>query len=419
MDRIEVPKHLKISKCLEWNTKYDRYNFLYILIRHFFKETSSIKNYSKIPSKYFRKFNLKGFSFPLSVGDINKFLRKNDHLPVTISIICEGEGEVTNLGKFSNEKEETKPLQLLLIKHDPDATSTDRLFCVRAKNCSYQRELEYNRQQQRQLDADYDVDSNFPSKIQNLRQLKQQHHFFKISNLRGFLNSRARLLSEKKYIRKYYYCEKCFLQFHAKNKKDNHEKICGDKQRTLYPEKGAALSFSNQKNRFTAPVLGFCDFESVLQRVKERSFCKACSKMECMCSFATSDDINTHRAAGYSILFVDSEDTVFLQDEYVGEDAVKQFFDRLPHYQEEVEKRKQKFRSVKKIKATKEEWKSYQEAEVCHICERTFIPHVQNYRKVPDHDHLTGKMVGAAHSLCNLARSGPFHTPIFFHNAQG
>ena len=41
------------------------------------------------------------------------------------------------------------------------------------------------------------------------------------------------------------------------------------------------------------------------------------------------------------------------------------------------------------------------------------------YRKVLDHDHVTGKIMGAAHSLCNLTRSGPYHTPIFFHNAQG
>ena len=103
-------------------------------------------------------------------------------------------------------------------------------------------------------------------------------------------------------------------------------KTCNDNQRTLYPEPNSKISFSNHRYKFKAPVIGFCDFESVLQRIKERATCHLCSKSECLCSFPTSDDINIHKAVGYSILFVDSENVVFLQDEHVGEDAVKHFF---------------------------------------------------------------------------------------------
>ena len=41
------------------------------------------------------------------------------------------------------------------------------------------------------------------------------------------------------------------------------------------------------------------------------------------------------------------------------------------------------------------------------------------YKKVVDHDHVTGNIVQAAHSICNLQRQGPFRTPIYFHNAKG
>ena len=163
------------------------------------------------------------------------------------------------------------------------------------------------------------------------------------------------------------------------------------------------------------PVVGFCDFESVLQRNKERSECRLCSKLDCLCAFPTSDDINVHRLVGYSLLF---QMNVFLQDEYVGEDAAKHFLDQLPHYERIVEERKQKFRDVHKIKASPREWQMYQKATVCHICSLKFQDGSRNYRKVLDHDHVTGKIVGAAHSLCNLTRTGPFHTPIFFRNTQ-
>ena len=42
-----------------------------------------------------------------------------------------------------------------------------------------------------------------------------------------------------------------------------------------------------------------------------------------------------------------------------------------------------------------------------------------NTEKVADHDHLTGKFRGAAHSICNLYYKNPIFIPIFFHNFAG
>ena len=204
-----------------------------------------------------------------------------------------------------------------------------------------------------------------------------------------------------------------------KFKKEKHEQTCYDKQRAVYPPKNFSISFTNHRHKFQAPVVGFCDFESVLQRNKERSKCRLCSKTECLCAFPTSDDINVHRPVGYSLLFVDSDDEVFFQEEYLGEDAVKHFLNRLTFYEKVVEERKQKFRHIVKTQSSPQEWQIYREAKVCHICGGQFKNESRNYRKVLDHDHVTGKIMGAAHSLCNLTRSGPYRTPIFFHNAQG
>ena len=80
----------------------------------------------------------------------------------------------------------------------------------------------------------------------------------------------------------------------------------------------------------------------MLQRNKERSKCRLCLKSECLCAFPTSDDINVHRQVGYSLLFVDSDDEVFFQEEYVGEDAAKHFLERLPHYEKNCWRKKTK-----------------------------------------------------------------------------
>ena len=72
-----------------------------------------------------------------------------------------------------------------------------------------------------------------------------------------------------------------------------------------------------------------------------------------------------------------------------------------------------------KIIATQEEWHRYHQQTHCHICTTPLKDGSQLYRKVPDHDHVSGKLIGAAHLLCNLQRQGPYLTPIYFHNAQG
>ena len=399
MDFIEIPRNLKRSNCLEWNTQYDKFNFLYLYIRHLFPETASITDFRQMPVKYLKKFNIKGFTFPLQFCDIKKFLCRNHHLPISISVLYESEGHVSKLGFITNKNNDRREntLHLLMIKHDPKISSDKTSSNSRPKKSSFP--------------------SKFPKKIKDLN---QQHHFFKITKLQGFLNNRAGLLSiNKAGQQKYIHCEKCLLRFRSKSKKEKHERICYDKQRTIYPGKNAAISFSNHKHKFKAPVVGFCDFESVLQRNKERSKCRLCSKLECLCAFPTSDDINVHRPVGYSLIFVDSENEVFFQEEYLGEDAAKRFLDRIPLYEKVVEERKQKFRDVLKTQATQEEWQMFRKATVCHICGLQFATHPKKYRKVLDHDHVTGKIMGAAHSLCNLTRSGPYHTPIFFHNAQG
>ena len=54
---------------------------------------------------------------------------------------------------------------------------------------------------------------------------------------------------------------------------------------------------------------------------------------------------------------------------------------------------------------TKEKSKSYQNAKVCYICRKNILgkfAKYNNYQKVRDHCHYTGKYNYSAHSICNL-----------------
>ena len=56
---------------------------------------------------------------------------------------------------------------------------------------------------------------------------------------------------------------------------------------------------------------------------------------------------------------------------------------------------------------------------ICHKNNRPFIDGDTEWRKVADHDHVTGYYLGAAHDLCNRLRRVCFEIPVFFHNFRG
>ena len=229
------------------------------------------------------------------------------------------------MGFFTNKNNNRNKniLNLLMIKFDPkipleNESPFSRLPKLdKCKKKSFRKKI---------VNSSSNVKLSFSSKFKKIKDLNQQHHFFKITRTQGFLNNRAGQLSGKQAAQqKYIYCEKCLLRFRSKSKKEKHEETCYDKQRVLYPSTNSSISFTNHRHKFQAPVVGFCDFECVLQRNKERSKCRLCLKSECLCAFPTSDDINVHIPVGYSLFFVDSDDEVFFQEEYVGEVAAKQF----------------------------------------------------------------------------------------------
>ena len=60
----------------------------------------------------------------------------------------------------------------------------------------------------------------------------------------------------------------------------------------------------------------------------------------------------------------------------------------------------------------------FENANKCWICHGEFTAE-DNYKKVRDHCHFTGKYRGAAHNKCNLQYKKPKFIPVVFHNLSG
>ena len=71
------------------------------------------------------------------------------------------------------------------------------------------------------------------------------------------------------------------------------------------------------------------------------------------------------------------------------------------------------------IALTKEEKESYENQQLCHMCDKEFcINKNKEMRKVRDHCHYTGKYRGAAHSKYNLNYKTVKEISVLFHNGS-
>ena len=68
-------------------------------------------------------------------------------------------------------------------------------------------------------------------------------------------------------------------------------------------------------------------------------------------------------------------------------------------------------------KLTQEEQYKHDSSKCFFLCKKPFFKNAKNnYIKVRDHFHYTGKYRGAAHKICNLMYNTPREIPAIFHN---
>ena len=100
---------------------------------------------------------------------------------------------------------------------------------------------------------------------------------------------------------------------------------------------------------------------------------------------------------------------------YRGEDPMKKFcVDLRKHATEIINCEKKEM-----LLLTKKQEKKYVKQKVCHICKQEFnemFNEDENYRRVRDHRHYTGKFRGAPHSICNLRYKTPKEILVVFHS---
>ena len=123
-----------------------------------------------------------------------------------------------------------------------------------------------------------------------------------------------------------------------------------------------------------------------------------------------------HKPSGYSLLTSCSFDkSENMQTYYRKKDCMKRFCNDLKEHVIRIIN----YETKPMVALTEEEKKSYENQQLCHICDKEFYTdNNKEMRKVSDHCHYTGKYRGAVHNKNNLNYKIVKEIPVLFHNGS-
>ncbi len=123
--------------------------------------------------------------------------------------------------------------------------------------------------------------------------------------------------------------------------------------------------------------------------------------------------LKDQKAFTYNLILVNREGEVLEDKSYVGMDAPVHFVDAVLDIAEKYLPSVSPGKPMDEL--TEEEKARVEAADKCYLCQNR----LEKQDRVLDHDHLTGKFLGVAHSLCNLQRKEVMTLNAFAHNLSG
>ena len=206
--------------------------------------------------------------------------------------------------------------------------------------------------------------------------------------------------------RKKEFCKQCFGFFLDKESYNLHLPYCklGGIPDPIYifPPEHTFLNFQNIRYMQNLPFLIYADFESLLfnTKVQAGEMTQFYSKHE-PCSVA------------FKVVPSDKSLPSFPLEIHTGPDSAKWFLSRISEIETQC---MNILYDEKRMIFNEPEEEQFNNQKSCYLCFKKFEK-IED--KVRDHDHLTGKFRGAAHSRCNLMLRKSNKIPVFFHNFRG
>eukprot|EP00745_Piridium_sociabile_P030720 TRINITY_DN50_c0_g2_i2.p1 TRINITY_DN50_c0_g2~~TRINITY_DN50_c0_g2_i2.p1 ORF type:complete len:791 (+),score=53.07 TRINITY_DN50_c0_g2_i2:2261-4633(+) len=206
------------------------------------------------------------------------------------------------------------------------------------------------------------------------------------------------------------FCRRCLLRIPSIGAALKHREHCNSSVESVTkletPKPGKKVIFENWKKMQKNPYVVYADFESLIVPYQGPE----------LQNLPKTVVVNNHQICSYAFIVVRSDGGHSEPYLYRGPDAAKHFLERMKLVHTDLSGKL----NLNKIVMTPENQEQYDSATRCWICESEFK--TEEDPKVRDHDHISGKFRGAAHSKCNLQlkfEPMKWKLPIFFHNLRG
>lgn len=327
------------------------------------KKTGTKNLNAKLKKLIYTKFNFKKMSFPSEIRDIEKFLRQNPKLNLKINLL------------YRNLNNLIYPLEFGL----GNGTKIINLLMVEKK-----------------LEDDI-----------------LGFHFIFVKDVNKYLRNVYTTNYSKSYEQKFF-CLNCLNSFSRQKTLDEHlSKCCMYKPRKerCVTDDSRIIQFKKFKACYPQEMIGYLDFESVLPKNSD-DVCETCTSLKCKCDRSYTNILTQQVPIGYSLVIL-CEDEIVHTNTYMGEDPAEHLIEHLAEQQDawikdELDKNLE-------MNFTSEDRKKFEESSKCYICDEDFN---DTRCKCRDHDHNTGRFIGAACTVCNLQRQRPVPLKIFVHNGS-
>ncbi|XP_031355178.1 uncharacterized protein LOC116179519 [Photinus pyralis] len=361
---IELPKEIQVKKAVINVKNNDEACFGWALSSALFPATLNTNRISSYPY-YAQILNFDGISFPMSLDQLQKFLKQNPNLSINIyGLTRKTQSDYVTVPIYLNTEKKANHVNLLMIQ----------------QNYEIEKDIENNATAHNSEEPDEAV----------------RFHFCWIKDLSRLVRSQLTKGHGKLYI-----CDRCLHYFSSPDKLNAHELDCKlvNKCKINMPEPGSHVYFKNHEFKQTAPFIIYCDLECLVQDFQDDETQNTVKyKQHNVCSIAYY----------LHCTFDNSLSRFRLQR---GEQCINWFTSEL----EEISNNLQQYfiNPVQMEPLNDLQMLGYNASTYCHICEGPILP---PQVKVRDHCHFTGRFRGSAHQACNLRYKAPHMIPIFFHN---
>jgi hypothetical protein len=236
----------------------------------------------------------------------------------------------------------------------------------------------------------------------------EQWHYVLINNLDRFMNvNKAHGKTDVQIRQKW--CTRCIRAFNSEKSLDKHMQLCLHFLKfgpcTYELSTYNTIEFRDWQKLVIPSYIVYADFECVLQ-TQTAQISPANQLLQ----------KHVPSMAAYLLVPIQHDKESLLPMDYkvfYGPNCISDFLVSLSNLAVEVGEWYNNFANVPIIDLTSSQQEDFDKAEICYLCRNKL------YRdRVRDHDHVTGKYLGAAHTKCNLNRKQVKHLPVLFHNLR-